>query len=62
MVAQCWIDRYVSHFSLEDCIGHVLFILNVSSTQLIIVLVDLVRAPESKPRTLYLHRGLQCRL
>ena len=41
MVAQCWIDRYVSHFSFEDCIGHILFIFNVSSTQLIIVLVRL---------------------
>ena len=38
MVAQCWIDGYVSHFSFKDCIGHIFFILNVSSTQLIIVL------------------------
>lgn len=38
MVAQCWIDGHVSHFSFEDCIGHILFIFNISSTQLIIIL------------------------
>ena len=42
MIAQRWIDGHVTHLGFEDCVGYVLFIFDISSAQLVIVLRDYV--------------------